>query len=318
MREYISKIAPLMREYERFQMASDRWCENSNALLTRFDRHCATNFPESDALSEEMLEWCNKRDTESNNSCCSRIYPIVGFVRFLQKRGMTHVNPPTIPRKERRAYVPHAFTPEELKNFFAACDMIISRPYTSALVSQNLNLTIPVFFRLLYSSGIRTNEARLLRKDDADLSHGVLNIRYSKGHDQHFVVLHDSMLKLMREYDAAIGNLYPGRLYFFPGRSGECRSNSWVCSNFKKLWEKGNNSYAVAYELRHNYAVTNVNSWTDDCIGFNQKLYSLSKSMGHSVIESTNYYYSLVPRMANILDEHTDEDEVIPEVCYES
>jgi hypothetical protein len=40
--------------------------------------------------------------------------------------------------------------------------------------------------------------------------------------------------------------------------------------------------------------------------------------MGHSVIESTKYYYALVPRLADVLAEHTNEDEVIPEVPHES
>ncbi|MFQ9704807.1 MAG: hypothetical protein ACLR0U_28270 [Enterocloster clostridioformis] len=30
------------------------------------------------------------------------------------------------------------------------------------------------------------------------------NIRYSKGHDQHYIALHDSMADLMRRYDSAI------------------------------------------------------------------------------------------------------------------
>ena len=34
----------------------------------------------------------------------------------------------------------------------------------------------------------------MLRVEDVDLCHGILNIRYSKGHAQHYVVLHDSML----------------------------------------------------------------------------------------------------------------------------
>jgi integrase len=70
--------------------------------------------------------------------------------------------------------------------------------------------------------------------------------------------------------------------------------------------------------LRHNYAIENINSWTDDGFGFNQKLHALSKSMGHSAIESTKYYYSLVPRLAIVLAEHTNESEVIPEAPYES
>ena len=317
MREYTSKIAPLMRDFETYQLASGRWSESANQYLTLFDRHCAANFPKSETLTQEMLgSWCGKRDTEINNSCRSRIYPIVSFVRYMQKRGLTDVNVPIIPRKEARTYIPHAFTSDELHNFFNACDTIVSYSETEEQISQRL--TIPVFFRLLYSSGIRTNEARLLRKSNADLFHGVLNIEYSKGHEQHFIVMHDTMLQLMREYDAAISKLYPDRTYFFPSRSGKCHTKQWVSVNFKKLWQQCSNSYAVPYEFRHNYAIENINGWTDDGFDFNKKLHSLSKSMGHRVIDSTTYYYSLVPRLADVLSEHTDEDEVIPEVAYES
>lgn len=69
---------------------------------------------------------------------------------------------------------------------------------------------------LLYSSGMRAREARMLLAGDVDLEHGVIGIRFSKGSGQHYVVLHDSMLALMRRYDAAVKTLYPGRKYFSP------------------------------------------------------------------------------------------------------
>jgi len=317
MREYTSKIAPLMREFEQYRMASGRWSENYNLYLSLFDRYCASNYVDAGVLTQDMLDsWCVQRATEVNNSCRSRIYAVVSFVRYLQNRGLTDVKTPAIPRKEARTYIPHAFSETELRNFFDACDSIESVSETEEQISQRI--TVPVFFRLLYSSGIRTNEARMLLKNDVDLVHGVLNIEYSKGHDQHFIVMHDSMLELMRRYDTSIAKMYPGRLYFFPARDGKCHTNQWVSVNFKKLWEKSNGNYAVPYEFRHNYAIENINSWTDDGFEFHQKLHSLSKSMGHSVIESTKYYYSLVPRLADVLAEHTNEDETIPEVRYES
>ena len=317
MREYTSKIAPLMREFEQYQLASGRWSESYNSYLTIFDRYCASKFSDSEVLTQEMIDtWCAQRDTEANNSCRSRIYVVISFVRYLQKRSLADVNVPAIPRKEAKTYIPHAFTEEELGNFFNACDNIESFSETEEQISQRM--TIPVFFRLLYSSGIRTNEARMLCKSGVDLIHGILNIEYSKGHDQHFIVMHDSMLKLMQEYDAAIAKMYPNRLYFFPARNGKCHTKQWVSVNFKKLWGKSNSSYAVPYEFRHNYAIENINNWTDDGFEFNLKLHSLSKSMGHSVIESTKYYYSLVPRLADVLASHTDESETIPEVHYES
>ena len=68
------------------------------------------------------------------------------------------------------------------------------------------------------------------------------------------------------------------------------------------------------------YAIENINRWTDEGFGFDAKLLYLSKSMGHSTLESTRYYYSLVPGMAEILEEKTggDFENIVPEVDYEA
>lgn len=69
-------------------------------------------------------------------------------------------------------------------------------------------------FRLLYSSGIRTTEARYLKREDVDLEHGVLNIRKSKGYDQHYVALHKSMTELLKQYDKVAESIRSDRTYF--------------------------------------------------------------------------------------------------------
>ncbi|MED4378599.1 tyrosine-type recombinase/integrase [Schinkia azotoformans] len=319
MNKFTSFLAPLIEAYVSYQKASEHWNDASyepNLLL--FDRYCKKQHPQAGILSQEMVdEWCRKRDTETNNSCRSRIYVVASFIQYLRKRGKTDVLEPHIPRKERRMYIPHSFTNSELANFFCACDSLPSVNLTPEQRSRRI--TIPVFFRLLYSSGIRTNEARMLRVEDVDLLHGVLNIRYSKGHAQHYVVLHDSMLELMKKYDVAIRKQYPNRTYFFPARGDTFHKRNWVQKNFRELWDKYNHSHATAYEFRHHYAIENINSWTDEGFGFDAKLLYLSKSMGHKTLESTKYYYSLVPGMADILEEKTglDFENIVPEVDYE-
>jgi len=315
LNKFRSFLAPLIQEYISYQQATDHWNVSSyepNLLL--FDRYCLREYPGADCLSQEMADcWCRKRDTEENNSCRSRIYAIVSFIRYLKKRGKTDIAPSVLPRIEKRTYLPHAFTETELQNFFAACDSL-SGEYTPDQRARKI--TIPVFFRLLYSSGIRTTEARLLRLEDVDLSNGVLNIRYSKGYHQHFIVLHDTMLDLMKKYDMASREMYPTRTYFFRARSDKRHTRSWVQKNFRELWDANNTSYATAYALRHHYAIENINRWTDYGMEFHSKFLYLSKSMGHSVIESTKYYYSLVPGLADIMTKKTSKsfDIIVPEV----
>ena len=316
MTEFRSVFAPLFQSFIHYRKASDRWNSSSyESSLILFDRFCASNYPEDKELTQEMVDtWCRQRESEMNNSCRSRIYVVVSFVRYLCERRLTLIIPPEVPRREKRTYIPHSFTMEELERFFHECDNLTSYPRTSEQRSRRI--TVPVFFRLLYSSGIRTNEARMLKKADVNLPDGVLDIRYSKGHDQHYIVLHDSMLRLMRTYDQAIGKLYPDRIYFFPARNQRFHKRSWVQKNFRQLWDAVNCSHATPYELRQHYAIENINRWVGEGFGFDDKLLYLSKSMGHTTIESTRYYYSLVPGMSHLLEEHTEDgfNALIPEV----
>lgn len=177
-------------------------------------------------------------------------------------------------------------------------------------------ITFPVIFRLLYSSGIRTTEVRLLLRENVDLQNGILDIKYSKGPNQHYVVLHDSMLGIMRRYDETASELVPGRIYFFSTVSNGHYSADWVTYHFKKLWKRANSSDVTPYQLRHNYAIENINSWVGKGFDFYDKFVFLSKSMGHVTLESTKYYYSIVPALSQILEEKDKEssDWILPEV----
>lgn len=68
--------------------------------------------------------------------------------------------------------------------------------------------------------------------------------------------------------------------------------------------------------IRHNYAIQNTNSWISAGFEFIDKLLYLSKSMGHTSLDSTRYYYSIVPALAGIIEEKSEGsfDDIIPEV----
>ena len=74
--------------------------------------------------------------------------------------------------------------------------------------------------------------------------------------------------------------------------------------------------HAISYDFRHNYATFNINKWVDLGFNFYDKLYYLSKSMGHCSVEHTKYYYSIVPRMSEILEDKSGAsfEELVPEV----
>jgi len=320
MREYESCFAPLLQDFIRYRKSSGRWNEASYGPNLRvFDRYCRINYPDEAVLTQEMVaSWCRQRKTETNNSCRSRIYVVCSFVKYLSERELSKICLPELPRKERSIYVPYAFAQDEIRLFFEACDNLPDTPKTKNVLIRRI--TVPVFFRLLYSSGIRTTEARLLGTADVDLGNGILNIRYSKGHDQHYIVLHDSMLGLMRRYDNAIRRWYPDRTIFFPAPDDHPHPHTWVEKNFRRIWSGiSADRHATSYAFRHHYATANINLWIDDGFAFDDKLTYLSKRMGHTTLESTRYYYSIVPGLSKLLLEKTEQgfNELVPEVSDE-
>jgi len=316
--EFNSFLSPQIKSFIAYRKASDNWNDVYEWILHRFDDYCSSRYPDSTALSQEMVDnWCKQRNTEINNTCITRNHAVVGLIKYLSARGKTDVNLPILPQSEHQTYIPHAFTEQEINDFFNACDNISCNNDSPQKYARKI--TLPVLFRLLYSSGIRTTEARLLRREDVDLQNGVLDIQFSKGYDQHYVVLHESTTDLLRRYDTAIGKVYPNRKYFFPAHNGAYQSRHWLTWNFRQIWGKVSTARAVPYDFRHNYAIKNINKWINTGFDFDDKLLYLSKSMGHRDIESTKYYYSLVPGLADILEEKTNADfeDIVPEVCYE-
>lgn len=316
MREYESCFAGQILDFIEYRKASNRWNEASYGPNLRvFDRFCKRNYSDKSELTQEMVDtWCAQRQTETNNSCRSRIYVVHSFVRYLSERGLSNVVVPELPRKERSTYIPYAFSKTDLCRFFEKCDTLPGTPRTDNVLIRRI--TVPVFFRLLYSSGIRTTEARLLETCNVDLDNGVLDIRYSKGHDQHYIVLHDSMLALMRRYDSAIRRWYPNRHWFFPAPGDKAHPHMWVEKNFRMIWSCiSDDRRASAYAFRHHYATTNINRWISEGFAFEDKLLYLSKSMGHTTLESTRYYYSIVPGLSDIILEKTEQgfNDMVPE-----
>lgn len=316
---YISFLKPVFEEYESFKKASDRWSIDSIRRIHSFDKWIASkNNPSTSDLQTYVDEWCTKRDSETCNSCRSRIYPIIDFIEFGNKRNLFFITRPIVPSAQSRTYIPHAFSELELSNFFKACDNLYPEG-TENKKNRIRKITVPVFFRLLYSTGMRTTEARFLRRENVNLETGVINIQYSKGHCQHYVVMHDSMRELMKTFDDVMERIMPNREYFFQSKVGGAYTTTWVTHAFSEAWYKSNNTPAVPYALRHHYATSNINKCVRDGVGFHSNFVYLSRTMGHKVLESTKYYYSLVPEFAILIDELTTKtsDFIYPDLNYE-
>jgi integrase len=308
-RPFRSCLAKQIEEFVYSKKASRRWNQSYEENLHFFDNYCASRFPDASALTEEMLEWCKERPTEKGNSCKYRITVVSNFVKYALKKGWTEIPPPDVPSQRSCTYVPHAFTKDELTRFFQACDSHVMDTFNKQnSIAIRLNkLELPVYYRLLLSTGMRTNEARWLKRSDVDLTEGVININQSKGADQHRIALHKSMLILLKRYDENMAKIMPNRTCFFPNRNDSFQRPAWAEYHFRIIWKKVSKEPARLYDLRSNYAVANVTRWKGLGFELHDKLLYLSRTMGHRHIESTYGYFNLSPALADKIKSQTEE-----------
>ena len=307
MKNFTSFMKPMIIDFINYRKVSQSWNFNYEATLKMFENHCLKKFPNAKNLTQEMIDsWCFQRDTEKNKSYNNRTKVIRAFLEYTNSRNLTKLKLPEILKSEKYKYIPHAFTEQEFSNFFKACDEMELK--LKSKVGKLKKLSVPVFFRLLYSTGMRHIEARLLKRENVDLTEGIINIEESKSYSQHYVALCESMKELLTIYDKEINKLYPNRIYFFTTPKNEPHHRKWVDRNFKEAWKKYNTTDAIPYDIRHHYAITNINSWINQDINFTANLYYLSKSMGHSSIEKTKYYYALTPAISDIFKNQIQDD----------
>ena len=256
--------------------------------------------------------WLRQRSTESKNSYHARIYPIISFLKFVKEKKWSDITIPKILKNPPYNATPHIFTKDELCRFFKACD---EQQISDNTLPKKLNkLAVPVFFRLLYGTGMRPNECRCLSAEDVDLCNGIITIHESKGYRERRIPVHHSLLEILCRYDSAVSMLLPDRRVFFPASGDKVYSRKWGGDNFHRLWYKYNTTRAVAYDFRHNFAISNINSWINVESDIHTLMVALSKYMGHRDFSSTMYYYSIVPKLADIIENQSEEsfNSIIP------
>lgn len=270
--------------------------EESERILADFDRFCLSHFPEEHILTKELgLAWAVRRGTEGVNTFRNRMMPVRELTRHLNRLGLeAYLIPVDLTPKAAR-YVPHIYTLEELRKFFAVLDKI---PHKKNYPVRHL--VIPTFFRMLYCCGLRPGEARKLRVEHVDLLNGCLTILESKGHKDRVVPMAEDMLALCRRYHTAVCEIMPGRELFFPDSNGRQYTKEWVEKTFRVQWAKagivpsGANPPRI-YDLRHSFVTHRLYLWMKEGKEVTAYLPYLSAYLGHAQLSDTAYYIHMVP-----------------------
>ena len=267
----------------------------SAKVLGYLDAMIAENYPDSGELSKDICNaWIDECSKLHPNTLLRRVTPVRQFGKYLVGTGKpAYVIPGGVPHKQVR-YDAHVFTETELKAFFSSIDQCRKSPF-----SPYRCYVIPVIFRLLFTCGLRSSEARLLRVSDIDLLSGKILIRKSKGWEARIIYVSTDMLDLLCRYDSIIRQYLPEREAFFPNHKGDYYSKSALDIWFHEFWDglpeasvaKGN--APRVHDLRHSYCVYRLNQWVKEKADLNALYPYLSEFIGHSNFSDTDYYLTL-------------------------
>lgn len=323
MTDYIFKslLGVCIRDFISQKRALGYPYQSSARILYHFDLLVAEKFPGESTITQEMgSTWIHSKPGEHPNGLLRRVTPVRQLGKYMKGLGYNvYVIPGHIPDRQVK-YEAHIYTTAELKAFLKAIDHCPPSPF-----SPTRRYVMPVIFRMLFCCGLRSSEARLLKKEDVNLETGKISVRESKGWKARIVFMSEDLQKVCREYDSIMESILPVRQAFFSNKDGTCYNKSVIDCWFHEFWDKLPEARAVTgnparvHDFRHGYAVHRLNQWVKEGHDINALYPYLSEYMGHSNYADTDYYLSLVedfyPEMEQRLS--SVNDDILPEVHHE-
>ena len=268
--------------------------ESEPGMLRQIDTYFVNNHLTVREISRELCEgWCRKRSYESPANHSSRISMMRVFCRYLNDIGVPAYMPsPNLTTKVQK-YDAHIYTAEELKRFFSAVDASQSVPSECPYRSQ----VMPVFFRILYTSGMRVSELRLARIRDINLEEGYIYVKGSKNRKDRIVPMHPSLTGKCRTLRESIHHNSSEDEYFFMQYPGRAMTLGCVYKNFRRYLEKAGISHTGrgprVHDFRHTYCVNLLLKWCKEGKDLMAYLPYMRTMLGHEGFEETAYYLKL-------------------------
>lgn len=305
-----SKYKNYMSDYVNL-MVSKGYREYSFYYVYRFDKFLVRNDYNLDYISKELIDkWATQLNTEKKNTRNDRVNKVNGFCKYLNSIGVNAYISHS--RLSSETITPYILSMNEIITLFN----VIDKESTNKDFVKHYPIMLPVFYRLLYTCGLRNNEACCLKVVDVDFEKLVLRILDSKNDKDRLVYMSKDMGYLLKQYLNKM-NKYIDSEWMFPSARKEIHINKTTIDRYFNFFVKkaniGNEQFhPVPHSLRHTYVVHRVDSWIQEGKDANKLLIYLSKQLGHNSLSETYYYYHMLESSFEPIKDKTRE--IYPEV----
>lgn len=266
--------------------------------LKRLDDYFVKTGLNTKELTKDICDsWCEKRSYESNTYQNTRICTLRVLCLFLNDLGIPSYVPPIGIQKHGPKYDAHIYSEDELVRFFNAVDQSESVPSECPY----RHLTMPLFFRILYTSGLRVSELRLAKIKDFDLEKGCLRVISGKNNKDRLVPIHPLLVDRCKALMNEIHVCSSDEEFFFMKTPGEPMSIGNVYKNFRRYLDKAGISHTGkgprVHDFRHTYCVNILKKWVNEGKDLLVYLPYMKTMLGHESFNETAYYLKLTAEL---------------------
>lgn len=298
--ELKSPLGPEMLQYRDYRVnlrySSTR---NTETFCRGFDRLLVfQGITEKEIPRSVTEEWCRKRSYESVGNRFKRVSQLRQFCVYLSERNYKVYIPPRKMAPKPKKYSAHIFSDDELRRFFHAVD----HPKFANAATVRRDLMLPLYFRILYTSGMRLTELSTIRIADIDIDKAVITVRNGKNGKDRLVPFHPTLVdrceKVMRLLDKSAN----ADDYFFQIKAGKCPSEGYIYKRFRYILEEigishlGRGRGPRVHDFRHTYCVNLLRKWIQEKRNLLAWMPYMQTMLGHSGFEETAYYLKLTSR----------------------
>lgn len=251
---------------------------------------------------ELALQWATKPANVQPAQWANRLGMVRRFAQYhLATEPRTEVpSAGLLPYRYRRP-VPYIYSDGEVRSLLRAAAELPSALGLRAATYKTL-------FGLYASTGLRTNEALRLDRDDVDLAKGLLHVNESKFGKSRWVPIHRSTQRVLARYAAQRDRLcpQPNTPGFFISESAT-RITEWSLRyTFVKLSRQiGLRTTTDArgpriHDFRHRFAVNTLRDWYRAGVDVERHLPRLSTYLGHVYVTDTYWYLTATPELLQL------------------
>jgi integrase len=189
-----------------------------------------------------------------------------------------------------------------------------------------MRLVYPVYYRLLYATGLRESEACGIERENLDFVAKRILILEAKGNKDRYVYFADDVATMLLRYDQMMDGFFPCRRWLFVGALNPQSMLEPACVRavFSAVWKLSGmkapqdlNNRPCTHAFRHTYVLEILTQWQNEGKNVDNLIPYLSKQLGHKSIRETYLYCTrLDAKFSEITALDTSRSGIIPEVSH--